>query len=80
MPIFSKEDLMQDPSTLFNEPSDVLDAPELSAQQKIVVLKQWHSDVMQRIVAEEENMPGDPGNAERLRQIANALETLGEKP
>ena len=39
MPIFSKEDLMQDPSTLFNEPSDVLDAPELSAQQKIVVLK-----------------------------------------
>lgn len=80
MPIYSKEDLMQDPSTLFNEPSDVLEVPELSTQQKVVVLRQWHSDVLQRMVAEEENMEGDPGNAERLRQIANALEALGEKP
>ena len=80
MSIFRKDDLMRDPSELFNSPDDVLDNPDLSAQQKIVVLKQWQDDVMQRIVAEEENMSGDPDNAERLRQISNALEALGEKP
>jgi hypothetical protein len=80
MSIYSKEDLMQDPSTVFKTPSDVLDNPDLSAQQKVVVLRQWHNDVLQRLVAEEENMAGDPGNAERLRQIANALGELGENP
>lgn len=79
MTVYSKQDLMQDPSTLFNTPRDLLEAPDLSVQQKTVILKQWKDDVLQRMVAEEENMSGDPDNAERLRQIANALEALDVK-
>jgi len=76
MTVYSKQDLMRDPSSLFDSPRDLLDAPELSARQKIVLLEQWQDDVLQRMVAEEENMRGDPDNAERLQQITNALAVL----
>jgi hypothetical protein len=79
MTVYSKRDLMQDPSTLFNTPRDLLEAPDLSAQQKTVILEQWKNDVLQRMVAEEENMDGDPDNAERLRQITNALEAINDR-
>ena len=79
MTVYRKQDLMQDPSSLFNTPRDLLEAPDLSAQQKTVILEQWKNDVLQRMVAEEENMDGDPGNAERLRQISNALEAINDK-
>jgi len=69
---------MQDPSTLFDTPRDLLEAPDMSASQKIELLEQWKSDVLQRMVAEEENMAGATDNAERLRQISNALEALEE--
>jgi hypothetical protein len=79
MTVYRKQDLMQDPSSLFNTPRDLLEAPDLSARQKTVILEQWKNDVLQRMVAEEENMDGDPGNAERLRQISNALEAINDK-
>jgi len=76
MTVYSKQELMRDPSSQFDSPRDLLDAPELSARQKIVLLEQWQDDVLQRMVAEEENMRGDPDNAERLQQITNALAVL----
>jgi len=79
MTVYSKQALMQDPSTLFNTPRDLLEAPDLSAQQKAVILDQWKNDVLQRMVAEDENMDGDPGNAQRLRQITNALDAINGK-
>ena len=69
---------MNDPSSLFEKPSDVLDNMELSREQKIEVLKQWKQDVMLRLVAEEENMPGSPENSDRLKAITDALIALDE--
>lgn len=74
-----KDKLMNDPSSLFEKPSDVLDNMELSLEQKIEVLQQWKQDVMLRLVAEEENMPGDPDNSDRLKAIEDALIALGER-
>lgn len=67
---------MNDPSSVFQKPSDVLDNMELSSEQKIEILRQWKQDIMQRLVAEEENMTGEPGNAERLKQVTDALIAL----
>ena len=76
MTAYSKQDLMQDPSGLFDSPRDLLEAPDLSVKQKLEILEQWKDDVLQRMVAEEENMEGDPDNAERLQQITNAIEAI----
>lgn len=70
--------LMQDPSAVFEKPADVLDNMELSSEQKIEVLRQWRDDVQQRLVAEEEAMPGDVDNATRLQEISDALIALEE--
>ena len=71
-----RDKLMNDPSSVFEKPSDVLDNLELSAEQKIEILQQWKQDVMLRLVAEEENMPGDPENSDRLKAITDALIAL----
>jgi len=71
-----RDKLMNDPSSVFEKPSDVLDNLELSAEQKIEILRQWKQDVMLRLVAEEENMPGDPENSDRLKAITDALIAL----
>lgn len=65
--------LMQDPSAVFEKPGDVLDNMELSTEQKIEVLRQWQNDVQQRLVAEEEAMPGSSKNSTRLQEISDAL-------
>lgn len=71
-----RDKLMNDPSSVFEKPSDVLDNLELSTEQKIEVLQQWKQDVMLRLVAEEENMPGNPENSDRLKAITDALIVL----
>jgi hypothetical protein len=76
--MISRDKLMNDPSSVFEKPSDVIDNMELSAEQKIEVLQQWKQDIMLRIVAEEENMAGTPENSERLKQVTDALIALGE--
>jgi hypothetical protein len=73
-----KDKLMNDPSSVFEKPSDVLDNMELSTEQKIEILKQWKQDIMLRLVAEEENMAGTPENSERLKQVSDALILLEE--
>jgi len=67
---------LNDPGSVFDRPRDVLDAPGLSVGQKRQILRQWKQEVVLRLVAEDENMSGSPANADRLRQISNALIAL----
>jgi len=69
---------MSNPSQAFSSPSDVLDAPGLSRQQKLDVLRQWEYDAREKEVAEEENMGGGPGDL--LPKILEALEKLDGHP
>lgn len=71
-----REKLMIDPSSVFEEPNDVLDNTELSGEEKVEILQQWKDEVQLRLVAEEENMSGDPANSERLKEVTNALIAL----
>lgn len=63
-----------DPSSVFQEPKDVLLNNEISRDQKIQILKRWESEVREIQVAEEENMQGkEPVD---LHAILSALHTL----
>ena len=77
MSMIRKDKLMTDPEDVFKTPRDVLENEELSDDQKVVVLVQWQDEIRQRMVAEEEAMPGeDPNDAELLQEIHEALTTL----
>jgi hypothetical protein len=71
-----------DVSKTFRTPQAILEAGDLSTQQKIDLLKQWETDLRLLMVASEENMTGNvPGRtAELLRQVLQCLEKLGARP
>lgn len=74
---------IKDPASQFNNPNDVLEQKELTAEEKIAVLRQWDYDTREILVAEEENMSQDnttPGTdyGNLLRQIHQCLLQLGD--
>ena len=68
-----------DVSSVFRTPRAIVDASDLTKQQKIDLLRQWETDLRLLMVASEENMTGDvPGRtAELLREVLGCLEQLG---
>jgi CBS domain-containing protein len=56
-------------------PGDLVTKPDLSARDKLAVLRQWEYDARELMVAEEENMGG--GEAVPLSEIRDAIRTLG---
>ncbi|MEQ8483887.1 MAG: hypothetical protein RIB46_05955 [Pseudomonadales bacterium] len=65
-----------DPEAYFGTPDAVLEADDLSVDEKITALTNWANEIRQLQVAEEENMRGPSGLAERLRAVEKALLTL----
>ncbi len=65
------------PASVFETPDDVLEAEELSREQRIDILRRWEYDARELQVADEENMIGT--NADMLGQIMRALLQLDEK-
>ena len=78
MSIYPREKLMRDPDDVFKSPHDVIEAPDLSDEQKIAVLRQWKNEVIQEMIADEENMPGDFDHSAVLQEISNALSSLDD--
>ncbi len=76
MNIIPREKLMIDPGSVFDKPGDVVGNRALSRGEKIEILRQWKQEVTLRLVAEEENMVGDPQNSDRLQQVTEALTEL----
>ena len=50
------EKAIYDPASVFKTPADVLAQNELTEKQKIEILQRWEYDILERQVAEEENM------------------------
>lgn len=76
------EELLTDVSKHFATPEALLARDDLKRGQKLALLRQWEYDLHLLQVATEENMTDDtaPGsNAERIREVRAAAETLGAK-
>ena len=71
---------LANPGICFKHPKDVLETPQFSNDEKRQILKQWELDVIERLVAEEENMPdlaqGGANMGALLMEIHQALEQL----
>ena len=62
---------------VFKSPQAIVDAKDLTSQQKIDLLKQWETDLRLMMVASEENMTGD--TPERIAELLSAvLRTLSQ--
>ena len=68
------EKALLNPSSVFRTPEEVVEAKDLSRDQKIEILRRWEYDARQLQVAEEENMVGPLVNM--LDRIINALRRL----
>jgi hypothetical protein len=66
-------------SKVFASPVELFNAPDLSSEEKIYLLKQWEGDLRLLMVASEENMAGtSPGRtAELLQMVHRKLTELG---
>jgi len=76
MHMIPREKLMIDPGSVFDKPGDVVGNTALSHGEKIEILQQWKQEVTLRLVAEDENMAGEPQDTDRLQQVAEALVVL----
>ncbi|MDZ7669347.1 MAG: hypothetical protein U5Q16_07970 [Gammaproteobacteria bacterium] len=65
------------PGDHFDTPRSVIEAGDLSREDKVEVLTNWANELRQLQVAEEENMPGKPGLGEQLAAVEQALLELG---
>jgi hypothetical protein len=72
------EEALKDPSSVFDAPGDVVDAPGLERAQRIEILKRWDSDARQLMAASDENMAG--GEHQQLQAVHEALRSLGVDP
>jgi len=70
------EKALNDPKSVFGEPSSVLDADFLTGEQKRDALSRWEADSRELHVASEEGMSG--GEPAMLQQVRAALRAIGE--
>jgi hypothetical protein len=75
------EKALADVSRVFRDPQEIVEAADLSRQQKIALLSQWDTDLRLNMVATEENMAGAGSDrtAELLQLVEQALGRLGVK-
>ena len=72
------EQALLDPTSVFSEPEDVLQAKDLTREQKIEVLKRWEYDARELEVAADENMSDD--SSDLLGRVLKSLDELGYDP
>jgi hypothetical protein len=68
---------MDDPSSVFEAPADVVGSEDISREQKIQILWRWEYEARTLEVAQDENMMG--GTSSRLAEVLDALHSLGEE-
>lgn len=78
---FDIEKAIDDPAKFFTKPEDVLEKSELTTEQKVMILKRWRFDLLDRLVAEEENMISySKGPEVQLEDVIKALNKLHAPP
>jgi hypothetical protein len=69
-----------DPSRMFPNPTAVLEAKELSRDEKIKVLQSWEHDAKRLLESAVENMTDERGRERnQLPEIQKALRILGNE-
>lgn len=68
------DEALRDPAAHFADPAALVHAQELTAEQKVALLRRWEYDESEMAVATEEGMPG--GENSVLQAIAAALAVL----
>jgi hypothetical protein len=68
------DEALRDPAAHFADPAALVDSRELTAEQKIALLRQWEYEESEMAVATEEGMPG--GENSILQAITAALAVL----
>lgn len=69
---------LDNPTSQFACPKDVVNQPNLARADKVKILRQWELDASLLSVAEEENMSG--GEQNLLGEVVKALIALGAEP
>jgi hypothetical protein len=70
-----------DPSRMFPNPMAVLEADNLSREEKIKVLQSWELDAKRLLESADENMTDERGRERnQLPEIHKALRTLSVAP
>lgn len=72
------EEALKDPGKFFDAPGEVVDAPGITREQKLEILKRWEADARLLMVASDENMSG--GEAQPLDAVHDAMRALGADP
>jgi len=69
-----------DPSRMFPNPTAVLEAKDLSREEKIKVLQSWEHDAKRLLESADENMTDERGRERnQLPEIQKALRVLGNE-
>jgi len=69
-----------DPSRMFPNPTAVLEAKDLSKEEKIKVLQSWEHDAKRLLESADENMTDERGRERnQLPEIQKALRVLGHE-
>jgi len=75
------DEALTDVAKVYAQPKDILEADDLSHQQKVKLLRQWEFDLRENLVASEENMTSETlpegHSAELLRGVRKALIDMG---
>jgi hypothetical protein len=69
-----------DPSRMFPSPAAVVEAKDLSREEKIKILQNWELDAKRLLESADENMTDERGRERnQLPDIQKALRTLGSE-
>lgn len=72
------DEAIADPSRKFPSPMAVLEADELSPEEKVEVLRSWEHDAKRLLESADENMTDERGRERnQLPEIQKALRILG---
>ena len=81
----AKDRKVENPSSTFDKPIDVVKAPELSLDEKKKALNTWEQDARQLLTASNEGMPGPEEGLEKedthkFGEVVRAKDAIGQKP
>jgi len=81
----AKDQKVENPSSAFDKPSDVVKAPELTPEEKKKALNTWEQDARQLLTASNEGMPGPEEGLEKkdthqFDDVVRAKDAIGQKP
>lgn len=71
------EQTICDPTAEYETPMAVVEDEQLTAEQKLLILKSWRKDAELMQTAQEENMTG--GERPHLQDVALAMQELHER-